>query len=197
VLTQYIRIHFPFLSNLVLYFLSILSHKVQAEAQEEAAAAWATPPPERTAIMDAHHSPPAQPGAERHGSFSYDIESTDGPWRGAGAGAGQDRSSEALLRYDDRYDDDGPREPLLRKRTMNTTSQIAIVGANVCPIESLDYEYALHTPSVAPLLDTVDFPKAFCADSAKMFDVYCFLVVIATKDRWFYPQKNGKSKIML
>ena len=32
------------------------------------------------------------------------------------------------------------REPLLRKRTLNTTSQIAIVGANVCPIESLDYE---------------------------------------------------------
>ncbi|EHA8589746.1 chloride channel protein CLC-c [Cocos nucifera] len=35
----------------------------------------------------------------------------------------------------------GMRQPLLlRKRTMNTTSQIAIVGANVCPIESLDYE---------------------------------------------------------
>ncbi|WRX11137.1 CBS domain - like 3 [Theobroma cacao] len=31
-------------------------------------------------------------------------------------------------------------EPLLVKRR-NTTSQIAIVGANVCPIESLDYEY--------------------------------------------------------
>ncbi|XP_068652717.1 chloride channel protein CLC-c-like [Aristolochia californica] len=31
------------------------------------------------------------------------------------------------------------REPLLRRR-MNTSSQIAIVGANVCPIESLDYE---------------------------------------------------------
>lgn len=31
------------------------------------------------------------------------------------------------------------REPLLVKR-MNTTSQIAIVGANACPIESLDYE---------------------------------------------------------
>lgn len=31
------------------------------------------------------------------------------------------------------------REPLLRKRT-NTTSQIAIVGSNVSPIESLDYE---------------------------------------------------------
>ena len=30
-------------------------------------------------------------------------------------------------------------EPLLAKRT-NTTSQIAIVGANLCPIESLDYE---------------------------------------------------------
>ncbi|XP_020588022.1 chloride channel protein CLC-c isoform X2 [Phalaenopsis equestris] len=37
--------------------------------------------------------------------------------------------------------EDGIREPLLlRKRTMNTTSQIALVGANVCPIESLDYE---------------------------------------------------------
>ncbi|KAJ9159072.1 hypothetical protein P3X46_024603 [Hevea brasiliensis] len=31
------------------------------------------------------------------------------------------------------------REPLLRNRK-NNTSQIAIVGANVCPIESLDYE---------------------------------------------------------
>ncbi|KAK3419403.1 hypothetical protein EUGRSUZ_H05062 [Eucalyptus grandis] len=31
------------------------------------------------------------------------------------------------------------REPLLVKR-VNTTSQIAIVGSNVCPIESLDYE---------------------------------------------------------
>ncbi|KAL6997887.1 hypothetical protein U1Q18_008014 [Sarracenia purpurea var. burkii] len=31
------------------------------------------------------------------------------------------------------------REPLLTKRK-NTTSQIAIVGANICPIESLDYE---------------------------------------------------------
>ncbi|KAL0909920.1 hypothetical protein M5K25_020830 [Dendrobium thyrsiflorum] len=35
----------------------------------------------------------------------------------------------------------GIQQPLLlRKRTMNTTSQIAVVGANVCPIESLDYE---------------------------------------------------------
>ncbi|KAH9621381.1 hypothetical protein KSS87_007195 [Heliosperma pusillum] len=31
------------------------------------------------------------------------------------------------------------RQPFLRKRT-NTTSQIAVIGANVCPIESLDYE---------------------------------------------------------
>lgn len=34
------------------------------------------------------------------------------------------------------------REPLLVKR-VNTTSQIAIVGSNVCTIESLDYEYAV------------------------------------------------------
>ncbi|KAK9110903.1 hypothetical protein Scep_018422 [Stephania cephalantha] len=33
-------------------------------------------------------------------------------------------------------------EPLLRSRT-NITSQIALIGANVCPIESLDYEYYL------------------------------------------------------
>lgn len=34
------------------------------------------------------------------------------------------------------------REPLLGlKGRVNTTSQIAIVGANVSPIESLDYEY--------------------------------------------------------
>jgi chloride channel 7 len=30
-------------------------------------------------------------------------------------------------------------EPLLVNR-LNTTSQIAIVGSNLCPIESLDYE---------------------------------------------------------
>jgi hypothetical protein len=101
--------------------------------------------------MDANHSPPAQP-ERNHGSLNYDIESTDGTWRGAGAWQEQDPSSEALMRYDD----DGPREPLLRRRTMNTTSQIAIVGANICPIESLDYEYALHTNrllSVSPLRD--------------------------------------------
>jgi chloride channel 7 len=80
--------------------------------------------------------PPRRP--EREGSYNHDIESMDG----SGAGGGppwrsQNGSSEALLRYDD---GGSAREPLLRKRTMNTTSQIAIVGANVCPIESLDYE---------------------------------------------------------
>jgi hypothetical protein len=33
-------------------------------------------------------------------------------------------------------------EPLLvNNNRLNTTSQLAIVGAKVCPIESLDYEY--------------------------------------------------------
>ncbi|KAF5803317.1 putative CBS domain, chloride channel, voltage gated, chloride channel, core [Helianthus annuus] len=32
------------------------------------------------------------------------------------------------------------RQPLLSKNRVNTSSQIAIVGSNVCPIESLDYE---------------------------------------------------------
>lgn len=41
-------------------------------------------------------------------------------------------------------------QPLLHKSRTNTTSQIAIVGANVSAIESLDYEYVppfyfLHT----------------------------------------------------
>jgi chloride channel 7 len=87
--------------------------------------------------------PPRRP--EREGSYNnYDIESMDGsgaggapPWRQ------HNGSSEALLRYDDGGGADrgsAARQPLLRKRTMNTTSQIAIVGANVCPIESLDYE---------------------------------------------------------
>lgn len=36
----------------------------------------------------------------------------------------------------------GCRQPLLKyKSRVNNTSQIAIIGANVCPIESLDYEY--------------------------------------------------------
>ncbi|KAL6956129.1 hypothetical protein U1Q18_043903 [Sarracenia purpurea var. burkii] len=32
------------------------------------------------------------------------------------------------------------RSPLLARKKTNTTSQIAVVGANICPIESLDYE---------------------------------------------------------
>lgn len=31
----------------------------------------------------------------------------------------------------------------LRRSTSNTTSQVALVGANICPIESLDYEYVI------------------------------------------------------
>lgn len=34
---------------------------------------------------------------------------------------------------------------LRRSSTSNVTSQVAIVGANVCPIESLDYEL-VHCP---------------------------------------------------
>jgi len=99
-------------------------------------------PEQRRRSMDGGSPrPPCSP--EREGSYNYDIESMDGsvagggpPWRP------QNGSAEALLRYDDggAGDRGSAREPLLRKRTMNTTSQIAIVGANVCPIESLDYE---------------------------------------------------------
>lgn len=38
-------------------------------------------------------------------------------------------------------DDDSPLLPLtLRRSASNTTSQLAIVGSNLCPVESLDYE---------------------------------------------------------
>ncbi|GLT41576.1 hypothetical protein SLA2020_156290 [Shorea laevis] len=55
---------------------------------------------------------------ESHGDEAHDIES----------------DSVVYLK-----ENDSLRRPLLVKRT-NTTSQIAIIGANSCPIESLDYE---------------------------------------------------------
>ncbi|KQJ99904.1 chloride channel protein CLC-c [Brachypodium distachyon] len=90
--------------------------------------------------MDGHSPRPQQRlrTLEREGSHNLDIESMDG---GGGGDWRQNGSAAALLRYDDSGSGRGSvREPLLRKRTLNTTSQIAIVGANVCPIESLDYE---------------------------------------------------------
>ncbi|KDP42489.1 hypothetical protein JCGZ_00286 [Jatropha curcas] len=57
-----------------------------------------------------------------HTREGYDIEV-----EGSFAGMEEDKEFNSM------------REPLLRNRK-NTTSQIAIVGANVCPIESLDYE---------------------------------------------------------
>lgn len=50
-----------------------------------------------------------------------------------------ERNGSAIGVGDD-VDRDMIREPLLLKNRVNTTSQIAIVGANICPIESLDYE---------------------------------------------------------
>lgn len=38
------------------------------------------------------------------------------------------------------------RQPLLVKNRRNHTSQHAIVGANICPIESLDYEFVSFPP---------------------------------------------------
>ncbi|XP_009405902.2 chloride channel protein CLC-c-like isoform X2 [Musa acuminata AAA Group] len=63
---------------------------------------------------------------------SNDIENIEG--------ARREMERNASGFYENENDAGSVRQPLLRKRTMNTTSQIAIVGANVCPIESLDYE---------------------------------------------------------
>ncbi|KAJ7946528.1 Chloride channel protein [Quillaja saponaria] len=56
---------------------------------------------------------------------------------------GNDGEEERLERYTSgsAEDKDSLRQPLLLKNArINNTSQLAIVGANVCPIESLDYE---------------------------------------------------------
>ncbi|CAL9112842.1 unnamed protein product [Musa acuminata var. zebrina] len=55
-----------------------------------------------------------------------------------GGVAPRDMESNASSFFDD--EEMGIRDPLLRWHTGNTTSQLAVVGANVCPIESLDYE---------------------------------------------------------
>lgn len=62
----------------------------------------------------------------------------EGEGRGVMEGNGVGGGSGFLYEEEDK--EMGMREPLLRRRTMNTTSQLAIVGAKVCPIESLDYE---------------------------------------------------------
>ncbi|XP_041012354.1 chloride channel protein CLC-c isoform X1 [Juglans microcarpa x Juglans regia] len=54
---------------------------------------------------------------------------------GAGARMQRERSAPSLSSSSSSL-----REPLLLTRRTNNTSQLAIVGANVCPIESLDYE---------------------------------------------------------
>jgi chloride channel 7 len=51
--------------------------------------------------------------------------------------------------------------PLLYHGT-NTTSQMAIVGANTCPIESLDYEYAC-MPLVFPHTLFLRYPYSYSA----------------------------------
>ncbi|THU68810.1 hypothetical protein C4D60_Mb08t07770 [Musa balbisiana] len=56
-----------------------------------------------------------------------------------GGVAPRDMESNASSFFDD--EEMGIRYPLLRWQNGNTTSQLAVVGANVCPIESLDYEY--------------------------------------------------------
>jgi chloride channel 7 len=67
---------------------------------------------------------------DRHEGDHHDIEVEGGALHGF------ERKISGIL-------DDGSvgfRQPLLARNRKNTTSQIAIVGANTCPIESLDYE---------------------------------------------------------
>lgn len=82
---------------------------------------------EDTNNINSNYSSPAQLDIENEGSF-YDRK--DFP---NGNDVFSRRNSGGSLH-----------EPLLYKNRTNTTSQIAIVGANVSAIESLDYEYVTH-----------------------------------------------------
>lgn len=84
----------------------------------------------------------------------------DGGGRGGGSGGGaadpEDDIEAPLLAssgssffLDPACEDGGEEQRRRRRRFLhgshtlsNTTSQVALVGADVCPIESLDYEYA-------------------------------------------------------
>lgn len=66
---------------------------------------------------------------QRDGENDIEIEGVWGDWREM-EGNGSDFSDK----------DTAMRDPLLVRKRLNSTSQIAIVGASVCPIESLDYE---------------------------------------------------------
>ena len=54
--------------------------------------------------------------------------------------------------------------PLLYQRGTNTTSQMAIVGSNTCPIESLDYEYACMHALVFRHTVFLRYPCCYSAD---------------------------------
>ncbi|KAJ6816447.1 chloride channel protein CLC-c-like isoform X1 [Iris pallida] len=78
-----------------------------------------------------------------HERSGVDIESSEVLVVGGGGGGEELVRNGSSSFFDDKESGGmmmAAREPLLKKRAMNTTSQIAIVGANVCPIESLDYE---------------------------------------------------------
>lgn len=86
-------------------------------------------------------------------SFSFnhgvDIENDGGSYLERKESSYLERRESNTSMYSDR--EGIVREPLLKSR-INTTSQIAIVGANVCPIESLDYEYELNFATVSNFL---------------------------------------------
>lgn len=66
------------------------------------------------------------------------------------------------------------KEPLLSKNKINTTSQIAIVGANICPIESLDYEY--DEPTYTFYIDCFLIWFCFCNVFSDDFD-FCLVLM--------------------
>ncbi|KAG9135501.1 hypothetical protein Leryth_007249 [Lithospermum erythrorhizon] len=69
-----------------------------------------------------------------------DVENGDSIIR-HGDGDGEERGRDVSFNSNSESNDDSLGQPLLsHKSRVNATSQIAIVGAKVCPIESLDYE---------------------------------------------------------
>lgn len=73
-------------------------------------------------------------------SQEADIENDGGRGGCGGVGVGvvDERNESNVSSYIQR---EAALTEVLLKSRVNNTSQIAIIGANVCPIESLDYEY--------------------------------------------------------
>ncbi|KAJ0746596.1 hypothetical protein HanOQP8_Chr05g0179711 [Helianthus annuus] len=77
-------------------------------------------------------------------------------------------------------DDESITSPLLllRRSASNTTSQIAIVGSNPCPIESLDYELfgLVNSSGLLFVCFAVNYCRFDCSRPRILYELRCLLI---------------------